>query len=102
MAPGSYVDYHFNGWRINHHAGGNSGYTFRDADKEAEWEIYTPPAPVVSGWDMAKVNPPPVAAPKRRGRKPAFVPPPVIDDVPWQGSKAAPEPVAAPKPSGWD
>lgn len=56
MQPGAYVDYQFNGWRINFPGGSSSGWTPRDIDREAEWvevPIEAPkPAPAVKGgWD---------------------------------------------------
>jgi len=43
MQPGSYVSYDFSGLRINFPGGSSSGWTPRDRDFEAEWEICGPP-----------------------------------------------------------
>lgn len=62
MQPGAYVDYQFNGWRINFAGGASSGWHPTDIDREAEWEdvpIGPPPRnawgqPVFSEFDPAK------------------------------------------------
>lgn len=79
MQPGAYVDYNFNGWRINFPGGSSSGWTPRDIDKAAEWvevPIEAPkPAPALKGgWGSLKVrltDPTP----------PTYVPPPIVKDV---------------------
>lgn len=38
MQPGAYVDYQFNGWRINFAGGASSGWHPTDIDRKAEWE----------------------------------------------------------------
>jgi hypothetical protein len=43
MQPGSYISYNFNGLRINFEGGSSSGWTPRDRDRKAEWEICGPP-----------------------------------------------------------
>jgi hypothetical protein len=94
MAPGTYLDYHFDGFRINLAGGSSSGYRLKETDKAVAWEVYTPPAPAAPAWDMSKVNPAPAApAVKRRGRKPSFVPPAVIDDVDYGTPTTPTEPV---------
>jgi hypothetical protein len=85
MAAGVYIDYHFNGWRINLPGGASSGWHSTEHDN-VEWEVYVKPEP--QGWDMSAVKP--VVAPepvKRRGRK-AWVPPAEINDI----DDAKPEP----------
>ncbi len=37
MQPGAYIDYNFNGWRINFEGGSSSGWTPRELDEQAEW-----------------------------------------------------------------
>ena len=102
MPEGVYIDYNFNGWRINFHSGSSSGYTSREHDETVDWEVYVKPEPV--GWDMSMVQTRPftdkeiadtVKAVKRiainsefgkfskssrRGRK-AWVPPAEINDI---------------------
>lgn len=69
MQPGAYVDYQFNGWRVNFPGGSSSGWTPRDIDKAAEWvevPIEAPkPEPVVKGgWgSVPGVKPPEPKAP---------------------------------------
>lgn len=94
MAEGTYIDYNFDGWRINLHAGASSGYRFKEHDKGVAWEVYVKPKPVNVGW--GDFEPPKLAepAPKRRGRK-AWVPPAEVNDI--DDAK----PVAAPKPNPW-
>lgn len=90
MPEGVYIDYQFNGWRINFPGGSSSGYGMKPHDETVDWEVYVKPAP--TGWDMALVKPPePVAAPKRRGRK-AWQPPAEINDI----DDANPHPYYAP------
>lgn len=87
MPEGVYINYHFNGWRINFPGGSSSGYGFKEHDETVEWEVYVKPAP--TGWDMSRVihldgcttkeqahN----IAKKRRGRT-AWVPPAEINDI---------------------
>lgn len=52
-------------------------------------------AGVQTGWGRGFVPSPLVVPtvqepPKRRGRKPSFVPPPVVDDIPWGGNAGGP------------
>lgn len=42
MQAGSYVDYHFNGWRRNFAGGASSGFNPTPHDRETEWEVYAP------------------------------------------------------------
>jgi hypothetical protein len=42
MQPGSYVDYHFNGWRRNFAGGASSGFTPTELDRAANWSIFEP------------------------------------------------------------
>lgn len=39
MGEGVYVDYNFNGLRINFPGGSSSGWTARDIDEAANWSI---------------------------------------------------------------
>jgi hypothetical protein len=39
MQPGAYVDYQFNGWRINFANGDGSGWRPTEVDEAAEWEV---------------------------------------------------------------
>lgn len=79
MPEGVYIDYQFNGWRINFPSGSSSGYSSKPHDETVEWEVYVKPEP--KGWDMALVKPPEPPEPvKRRGRK-AWVPPAEINDI---------------------
>lgn len=112
MMPGAYVNYNFDGWRINTPGGSSSGYTFRDIDKESEWEICTPiyEPKLVERKPWAgltdRLNPPapdPLAMVKKqrgvveepkRGR-PKWQPPAEINDIddvkpsPWASLKPA-------------
>lgn len=93
MQPGSYIDYNFNGWRINFEGGSSSGWTPRDIDREAEWvevPIEAPkPAPAVKGgWGSFKpatANTPEyiAAVDKLIGAKPAA--PPISDVIELPG-----------------
>jgi hypothetical protein len=39
MAEGTFVDYNFAGWRINHAAGASSGWSARTIDYAADWHV---------------------------------------------------------------
>ena len=39
MAEGSFVDYNFAGWRINHAAGASSGWSQRSHDYAVDWHV---------------------------------------------------------------
>lgn len=59
MQPGSYIDYHFNGWRINFPGGSSSGWTWREADEQAEWSIIEDEAePKRDAWGRPLVDKP--------------------------------------------
>lgn len=90
MPEGVYIDYQFNGWRINFPSGSSSGYSIKEHDKTVEWEVWVKPEPVNVGW--GDFTPPPAPAPKRRGRKPSFTPPAVIDDVEYGEPKPETKP----------
>lgn len=49
MQAGTYIDYHFNGWRINTATGSSSFYNIKEHDKTVDWEIFVPPV-VNVGW----------------------------------------------------
>jgi hypothetical protein len=63
MQEGSYIDYNFNGWRINFEGGSSSGWTPRDIDRESEWvevPIEAPkPAPAKGAWANFTPSTPP-------------------------------------------
>ncbi len=46
---GAYVDYHFNGLRVNYPSGSNSGFSPTDADFREDWSI-VPDSPKEGGW----------------------------------------------------
>lgn len=79
LGEGVYIDYQFNGLRINHPHGGSSGFTPRDADIAAEWRVVlleppTRPAPAPAGNAWGSWGKPTPAAPHV-----GTVPP--VDDV---------------------
>lgn len=39
MGEGTFVDYNFNGWRINHASGASSGWSARTIDYAADWHV---------------------------------------------------------------
>jgi hypothetical protein len=63
MQPGSYIDYQFNGWRINFAGGSSSGWRQRDIDEAADWQIVEEPEAIpLDNWgrpidDTAKALP---------------------------------------------
>lgn len=66
FGEGTYVDYQFNGLRINHAGGSSSGFTARDEDIAAEWSLVPDeapaapkpvPAPNVGKWGKVAVVP---------------------------------------------
>lgn len=44
MQPGSYLDYQFNGWRINFEGGSSSGFSPREVDLFATWHVVPLPS----------------------------------------------------------
>jgi hypothetical protein len=83
MQPGAFIDYQFNGWRINMPSGSSSGYTLKEHDKTVAWELYVKPEPVFVPSPF--VNPEPAIAAAKRGRK-AWVPPSEVNDIGWHGN----------------
>lgn len=94
MQEGSYIDYNFNGWRINFAGGSSSGWTPRELDYASEWvevPIEAPkpePAPLKGGWGSLKPatsNTPEyiAAVDKLIGAKPAA--PPIADVIELPG-----------------
>jgi hypothetical protein len=87
MQPGSYVDYHFNGWRRNFESGSSSGWHQTEADKAAEWSIFVePPKPALGKWGPPVIKRPepnqPADADRRWGKLIAGTPPAIDDDIP--------------------
>ncbi|QJD54425.1 hypothetical protein P9A28_gp39 [Sphingomonas phage Eidolon] len=61
MAEGTFVDYNFAGWRINHAAGASSGWSARSIDYAAEWHVlpdehYDAYKRVIAERDKAEAN----------------------------------------------
>lgn len=91
LGAGVFIDYQFNGLRINHPHGASSGFTGTDEDRAAEWREITDEdeakaqarrdAAKPVGWDKAAIKTPAVTPElKRRGRK-AWTPPAEINDI---------------------
>lgn len=83
FGEGTFVDYQFNGLRINHKGGSSSGYTATEADMAVEWSIVPdepiaatpapPPKPfddvlVLDGGKWGKPTPAPAPAPPNVGK----------------------------------
>lgn len=69
MQPGSYIDYHFNGWRINFPSGSSSDFvTQKETYADDEWEVIgEEPKPTLDSWGR------PVIVGADWGAKPAIV-----------------------------
>ena len=70
LQDGSYVDYQFNGWRLNfdHGRGSSSQISLHTPElMAAEWREYEEPAKL--GWDFVPVYTAPKPEYKKRGRK---------------------------------
>lgn len=101
MQPGVYIDYHFNGWRINFPSGDSSGYSHREHDKTVEWEIWEAPKP--QGWASYPTPPVPASEPPKRGRRTKPVDLPINDIGDWRNLAASPAKASEPEcpPHSW-
>lgn len=95
FGEGTYVDYQFNGLRINHAGGSSSGFTARDEDLTCEWSL-VPDEPIVL--ELPNVTSKEQAERIAKSRQPWGKPPPVDDVLVLEGGKWG-KPTPAPDPA---